>query len=477
MLFWGLFALEAPAPGPEPLPSSNGESRQFYSLEELEAMEMLPPLGFTMEVNVPAGGTIGFQVGAESGKQMVVINWNDPSQTSSHQVYNGMTLNGFYFENYTYTYPSGTGGLVQIEVMVCPTEVTTVQNHNSGDKGVVYGADISALSSLKRFSFHGQEFSTIDISGNTALQYLMLSGNQLSGTIDLSPAKSTLKEVQLQEQTESDHTSNHNIQALLPFHQSTLNGATAEFPNLELLNLTRNDIGTSGGPTNFYLDGCPKLNELWLQYNSLTRVHMPDVSILPTGTTHPLARIYCGVNQIDQGNGTWDFNNYPNLIDLHLSANQIDNVILNCASTLEELRIGGNIITSASFPDLSNYEKLRLLTAGDMNLNGPDTEISNKLPTDANWKLGEIYFFSADLSSGQMNEIIDRVWMNRCDPVGNKRLTVFQSGVSPSPAAQNKVDGNLNCLPTSPCTNTSCTLADNGWNPWTTNPINHPFYW
>ncbi|GAA4276686.1 leucine-rich repeat domain-containing protein [Aquimarina mytili] len=244
-----------------------------------------------------------------------------------------------------------------LDNFVPTANIASVERFSGGTGGELYNKGITDLTGIEDFvsliqlSSTGNPLTSINLSGNTALEILSLGGTQLTN-LDLS-ANTKLLTVNVRDnQLSSIDLSANNVLTSLsisdsPLMSIALNGNT----NLERLSLNNTQLASVDISSNSALI-------------SLSIVDTPLTSLDVSANT-ALKSIECTNNQLT----SLDISANTLLEDLYLTDNQFTNLDVGANTRLEELYFENNQLTSL---DLSANTALEYLYCNDNRLTALD---------------------------------------------------------------------------------------------------------
>lgn len=203
---------------------------------------------------------------------------------------------------------------------------------------------IEAFINLTRLNFANNQLTSLDVSQNTALEYLVCDNNQLT-SLDVSN-NTNLKTfwAQNNQLTSIDISQNTALETLYLAHNELTHVDVSGNTELRTISVSTNQI------SNIDVSNNTQLIRLLVQDNN-------SISSLDVSQNIYLRELYCHNNAIT----SLDVSNNTALEDLYCDNNGLSNLDVSQNSALKELRCSYNQLTNL---DISNNTSLELLNCG-----------------------------------------------------------------------------------------------------------------
>ena len=238
------------------------------------------------------------------------------------------------FENYLESVGWGDG--IANNDSVITSSISQVVNLNISSLNISKLTGIEAFIALKYLYCHFNNIDTLNLSSNTALEFLNAEGNSNLSYLDISQSTSLVD---------------------LRLNQCNLNAINiTNNPALSILTIGGNNISSIDLSSNSQLT----ILDCW--NNSISSLDLSQNTLLTS--------INCNSNQIS----SLDFSNNPNMLNISCNSNQLTSLDVTSLNSLQILWCPGNSITGL---DLSQNSQLNTIRCENNDLNLLDVKNGN----------------------------------------------------------------------------------------------------
>lgn len=305
--------------------------------------------------------TISMQI-VNNAAAPVTVNWGNGQSTTEtvtglEKLFKAPT--GLIGTNATITIDGG--GKVEIVSIDAKVDEFIVNTDNDVlwslliNEGGLTVLDITKASALKKLSAPLNSLTSVNLTGNAALEELKLNGNSDLETITVPTSMASLKIVSLNN-TKVNNASVQSILTAAPnLEEVSINKKAGEADNkLTSINLSNNSNITDLQLQNNSLSGvmdltsCTALENTLLNNNSINSVIVNSVALT-----------YINLN--DNNVSSLDLSGAPNLVNLYCNNNELETLDLTGKTVLSNVLLNNNKLTSVTFdPALGTLNSLEI---------------------------------------------------------------------------------------------------------------------